>query len=376
MPIFFFVGGFANLTTIDAHRRRGEGAAEFIAGRVGRLLKPVGLLVAVWVPAAFVMQHLGLDPRVVRSATRLVCQPLWFIGVYLGVTALAPCMRELHARHGARAAAALAGTAIAVDLVRFGAHVDALGYVNVLVVWLFAQQLGFFYADGSLRRITPAQLGGIALAAVGALAALTTVGPYPRSMVGLPGDHMSNMSPPTICLVALTVFQVAVVMLLRRCMQRALEGKRLWTAVIAGNGMIMTIFLWHLTAALIALAVLHAVSAPQFAGGSAAWWATRPLWILCAAAPLFALITVFARFERPRAVRYERAGVFAPITAGIGAALLAISIFGIALSNMSDLLANHRVVLAIVSVTPVQLLFAALAGLTIVHRSAPRAVQA
>ncbi|HTL87422.1 MAG TPA: acyltransferase [Acidimicrobiia bacterium] len=376
MPIFFFVGGFANLTTIDAHHRRGEGAAEFIASRVGRLLKPVGLLVAVWLPAAFVMQHLGLDPRVVRSATRLVCQPLWFIGVYLGVTALAPCMRELHARHGVRAAAALAGTAIAVDLMRFGAHVDAFGYVNVLVVWLFTQQLGFFYADGSLRRITPAQLGTMAVGALGVLAALTSVGPYPRSMVGLPGDRISNMSPPTICLVVLTIFQVAVVMLLRTRVQRALEGARLWTAVVAGNGMIMTIFLWHLTAALLAIAALHALGAPQFTGGSAVWWATRPIWIACAALPLFGLLTAFARFERPRALRYERAGSFAPAAAGFGAALLAVAIFGIALSNISDLLANHRVVLAIVSVTPVQLLFAALAGLTIVHRSAPRAAKA
>ena len=129
-------------------------------------------------------------------------------------------------------------------------------------------------------------------------------------------------------------------------------------------------------AALIAVAGMHALGAPQFTGGSAAWWATRPIWIACAAVPLCGLIAAFARFERPRAVRYERAGSLAPATAGVGAALLVVAIFGIALSNISDLLANHRVVLAIVSVTPVQLLFAALAGLTIVHRSAPRAVQA
>src|SRR5262245_42892633 len=38
MPIFFFVGGFSNLVTIDAHRRRGAGATEFVAGRVHRLM--------------------------------------------------------------------------------------------------------------------------------------------------------------------------------------------------------------------------------------------------------------------------------------------------------------------------------------------------
>src|SRR5262245_13737165 len=51
MPIFFFVGGFANLATIDALRRKGQGSPEFIASRVARLLKPVLLLLAVWLSA-------------------------------------------------------------------------------------------------------------------------------------------------------------------------------------------------------------------------------------------------------------------------------------------------------------------------------------
>ena len=113
-------------------------------------------------------------------------------------------------------------------------------------MWLFAQQLGFFYADGALTRVTPKQLVATAATALVALFALTTFGPYPHSMVGLPGERISNMAPPTICLLALTVLQVALVMLLRPALTRWLQREKPWTVVVAGNGVIMTIFLWHL----------------------------------------------------------------------------------------------------------------------------------
>jgi hypothetical protein len=374
MPIFFFVGGFANLATIDGLRREEQGATEFLAGRVERLLRPVAVLLAVWLPLAFVLEHLGLDDRVLRSATKLVCQPLWFIGVYLAVTALAPYMRGLHARHGARALGALAGGAALIDVVRFGAHADALGYLNVLVVWLFAQQCGFFYADGTLLRLRRPQLIGIACAALALLAALTTFGPYARSMVGLPGDRLSNMSPPTICLVVLTILQVALAMLVRPAAQRWLLRERVWTVTVAGNGMIMTIFLWHLSAALIAIGVLHAVGFPQPAGGSAAWWATRPIWIAAATIPLLGLLAAFGRLERPRPCRYISGGASAPFAMGLGIALLSIAVFGVACSNVADLLGNARVQLAVLPVTPVQLFLCALFGGALVRRAAHRAV--
>ena len=372
MPIFFFVGGFANLATIDAMRRRGEGASAFVASRVARLLRPVAVLLGVWVVAAVALEHLGLDARVLNSATRLVCQPLWFIGVYLAVTALAPCMRDLHARRALPTAATIATLAVAVDVVRFGAGIDALGYLNMLFVWLFAQQLGFFYADGTLARVSRAKLAAVATGAVGTLVALTTFGPYPHSMVGLPGDRISNMSPPTVCLLVLTIFEVAVVMLLRATVQRGLSRERVWTAVVAGNGVIMTIFLWHLTAALVALDVLYHVGFPQPAGGSTLWWATRPLWIAAALIPLAVFVSTFGRIERPRAVRYRATSPASPLLAGVGIALLSFAVFGIACTNLADLIAGVRIDVAVVTVTPAQLLGVVLAGFACVAASARR----
>jgi hypothetical protein len=376
MPIFFFVGGFANFVALDALERRGQGAGEFIRSRVARLLRPVAVLFAIWVPAVLALEWLGFDGRVLRSASRLVCQPLWFIGVYLCITSLAPCMRRLHHLHRAGTVAALVAIAAAVDVVRFGMGFDALGYLNVLFVWLLAQQLGFFYADGSLTKMRRSSLYAMAGGALATLAALVAFGPYPLSMVGLPGDRISNMSPPTLCLAALTLFQVAIAMLYRPAMQRRLTRHSLWTTVVAGNGVIMTVYLWHLTAALIALTALHWTGMPQLVPASAWWWATRPAWIACALVPLVALVAVFGRYERPRiappatpiVAGHDDHRVNAT-SAGAGAMLLAVAVLGVASSSIVDLAANVPVQLAVVTLTPFELLVGALVGVALVTRT-------
>lgn len=105
----------------------------------------------------------GVPDAGVRMAARLVPQPLWFLGVYLIVVALAPVMVRLHQRHGLRVPAALALGAVAVDVARLGFGITGAGYLNVALVWLFAHQLGFLYADGTLtrcpRRVPASSLG-------------------------------------------------------------------------------------------------------------------------------------------------------------------------------------------------------------------------
>src|SRR5262249_41156945 len=156
-------------------------------------------------------------------------------------------------------------------------------------------------------------------------------------MVGLPGDRVSNMSPPTFCLAVLTVFQVAVAMWLRPHVQRRLARPAAWTAVIAGNGVIMTIFLWHLTAAIVALSVLHSIGVPQPAPASVLWWLSRPLWIAGALTPLAALVAVFGRFERARPAAHRARGDLSPVAVGIGVALLCVVVLGIASTDIPNL---------------------------------------
>ena len=166
MPVFFFVGGFANLVTIDGQRRKGMGVPEYLVGRAQRLVRPVAVLFAVWIPLAIALVTFGVDRELLGDATKVVCQPLWFVGVYLMVSALAPPMRDLHARFRFQTPVALVALAVAIDIARFAFDVPAVGWLNILFVWLFAQQLGFFYADGTLTKFTPQQLAGTATAAL------------------------------------------------------------------------------------------------------------------------------------------------------------------------------------------------------------------
>src|SRR5439155_22100917 len=90
-----------------------------------------------------------------------------------------------------------------------------------------------------------------AMLAAGGLAAavaLTAFGPYPVSMVGMPGDRVSNMSPPTLALLAHAAWLTGLVLLLREPVSRWLRRPRGWVHLVTANGLAMTVFLWHLTA--------------------------------------------------------------------------------------------------------------------------------
>ena len=108
-----------------------------------------------------------------------------------------------------------------------------------------------------------------------------TVGPYPVSMVGVPGEALANNAPPTLCLVVLGLVQVGAgrAAPVRRwsacCTRRPVQ-----VAAIALNRNAMTILLWHFTALVIgALVVLPArrrARAPRRVGGLVGACASPP----------------------------------------------------------------------------------------------------
>jgi peptidoglycan/LPS O-acetylase OafA/YrhL len=171
--------------------------------------------------------------------------------------------------------AALAAAAAAVDALRLAAGVQEIGYLNLLVVWALVQQVGFFYADGTLTRLSRRALAGLGAAALAGLVVLTGTGLYPPSMVGLPGDD-SNMSPPTVCIVALAVWQLGLVMLARGRVSAWLARRRPWTAVIAVGSMAMTLYLWHITAMIALYGLVPSAVALPHPGKLGASLARRP----------------------------------------------------------------------------------------------------
>jgi fucose 4-O-acetylase-like acetyltransferase len=299
MPVFFFIGGFSNFTSVESTLRRGETMTSFLRSRLVRLLKPTAVFLGVWL-VVLVCLHLAgvLKPAHVRS-TVLLFGPLWFLVVYLVITALTPVMRSLHLRFGIAAVAVMALAAVGMDVLRFSVKVPAVGWANMAFVWLLAHQLGFFYADGTLARARRRVHLAIALGGLAGLLLLTHNGVYPKSMVGTGFERISNMSPPTVCILLLTVWLVGAVMYLRGWVNRWLARPGPWKAVIAANSVIMTIYLWHITAYAVVFGVLALVGFPGSTPGSAGWWLERPIWLAGPAAVLVLLIVMFSRFERP-----------------------------------------------------------------------------
>ncbi|MGW3518238.1 acyltransferase family protein [Streptomyces hydrogenans] len=360
MPVFFFVGGFAHAL---AHRSRPR-YADFLRARLRRLLRPTMVFVAVWGAAALVLQTAGADGGLTGVALRLVTQPLWFIGIYLAMVACTPPLLRAHERYGWGAFAALAAAAAAVDALRFAAGVPYVEFLNFAFVWLAVHQLGFLRADGMIRR--PALLAGAGLAGAAALVAL---GPYPLSMVGMPGEKVSNMAPPTLALLCHGLWLIGAVELLKGPGTRFAARARVWRGVVAANGVAMTAFLWHLTAMLGVYGAMLGLGVRLPAPATAAWWAQLPLRLAAAVLLTALLVAVFRRFEAPSPV--PRTGGSGPLAA-LGITLALLGVLGLSMTGLGGLLDGHTATLVAVRITAPAAVAMALAGWLLVDRPGRR----
>jgi peptidoglycan/LPS O-acetylase OafA/YrhL len=299
MPVFFLVGGYANALSWRSARRRGTGYGAWLRGRARRLALPVVPLLVFWLVAGWLMLGLGFDWRTLRLASTVALMPTWFLAAYIVVTATAPAALWLWQRWRWGSVALGLVLAAAVDAGSLASGSALAGFVNYWLVWGTVHQLGFAWLDGALaawwRRLLLCLTG-----LVGALA-LVIAGPYPVSMVGVDTSTVTNTYPPRVTLLFLGMFQAGLLLLFAGPAQRALRNLRTWTVVVALNLRVMTLYLWHVTAMVIVLAVSVA-----FGGAGLGltpltwpWWATRPVWYLLLGAVTIALIAVFGRFENP-----------------------------------------------------------------------------
>jgi acyltransferase-like protein len=332
MPVFFFVGGFSNLVTYDSFKRRGEPTSAFVRGRLERLLRPSLVFLAFWV-AVQVTLHLAnlggpAGPRLVDGtrllrgmyppAATLPFGPLWFLGFYLIVVCVAPATIWLHRRFRWWVPAAMVVGTIAVDIVGFGADLHLLRYLNVVFVLLLPHQLGHFYADGTFGRLPKAAFWAMVVAGLGGLVLLTNpwvfepfgrarfdwfgpVGHYSKSLLGTDvRGEISNAYPPTVCFLLADIWSIGAAMLLRPWLTRWLERPRPWKVTIYMNSIIMTLFLWHMTAYFVVLLVLWPIGVGQQQDSTAGWWLLRPVFIGLSTLVLAGIVALVGRFERPR----------------------------------------------------------------------------
>lgn len=291
MPLFFVLGGFSSYTDWTRRRARGTTPAAYVVQRVRRLAAPALAAVAATTLFLGALSAAGVAPEIVSVAGYRSSQPLWFLGVYLLCTAFVPLAVEAHRRAPALAVGLLAAAVAAVELTRAASGVDALGFVNLLFVWLLVQQLGFFLADGSLAALGRRRIGMLGLAALVSLLAAVAAGVWP-------GDLLEALNPPTGALVLLGVAQLCAFELLRPHLRRAHAVPVVQRSVAAVGARSMTVYAWHMPI-LIALAGASLLLPTELpAPLSDAWWQSRPAWLLIVGVVVAVVARSAGRWER------------------------------------------------------------------------------
>jgi hypothetical protein len=330
MPLFFVIGGFANRAAWTGAQRAADGRGEraskraFIAGRMRRMGVPVVVMAATWAVLDLVLTT-AFGMASVLSWGFAVFMPLWFLGIYLVITALSPFTVEAFGRRRFASVAAIGAAVVAADIGRFALELPGVTFINTGLVFLFAHQLGHAWHAGlfasrahrtsrssgpansgplaspALVDVSPTvRAGFVAAAGVALLALSTTFGPYSSSMVAVAGEDISNMNPSTAPVAALAIFQLGLAGLAKPALERFTQRRRVWKATIAVNAVAMSVFTWHMTALAAVMGLATAVGITLGSEPTLGWWLARPLFLILPGIVLASLLAIFARLELPR----------------------------------------------------------------------------
>lgn len=257
VPLFFFAGGAANAISWDKHVARGGTYAEWMWTRAQRLLRPLWVYLIVMGSIAVVVTVLA-PTRVAVPLMRLTTQLLWFLGSYILVTALTPLFKPTMPMQGVIRTLSLLVVCALVDVLRFfQGWSNAIGLVNFVLVWTVPAYLGSLWAHGTIKKFSRPFLISILVFSLTINGLLIGLGPWPISLVGMPGDPISNMGPPTVVLAMHCVNWVAMVALLRGPLTRLLVREKIWQRVTWVNLVAMTLYLWHLPVLVLLIVISH-----------------------------------------------------------------------------------------------------------------------
>ena len=295
VPLFFFVGGYIHFRSWERARARGVTWWRFAVNRWRRLIVPALGVVAAWVAVGVAIGMIR-DVPWISSAVLLIISPLWFLGVYAVLVVLAPATVWLHRRWGIRVIVVLVAIAMGLDLLRFVRGYGWAGWLNLLVIWSFCHQMGMHY--GSLVGLGRRARWMLLLGGFFGLLLLTTLAAYPRSMVGVPAERISNAAPPTLAMGALLMLQVGVALMLRDRVLRRLATSRRWATLNdLANRFSMPLYLLHTTGFVVALGLVYlGLSYLPPSAPSGAWWMERPVWLAFTAAVTVPIVAYGSRW--------------------------------------------------------------------------------
>jgi fucose 4-O-acetylase-like acetyltransferase len=298
MSVFFFVGGYANSASWSSAARHRSSYAAWIGARLARLLIPVVPLLLFWVALGIVAFASGVEPESTIHASRAALIPLWFLAVYIMVTLLTPLSLRLFRSIGLFSFWVLFAAAVLVDLAALAMSDLWIRWLNYGFIWLAVHQLGYAWRDGRLD--SPSSRVALVLAGTAGLATFIGLLSYPVAMVSVPGEPVSNSRPPSAVLLALGMIQIGILVTLAAPVRRWLQRETRWAAVIAGNRVIMTVFLWHMTTLFACIAASWAMLdgfGLTLNPGSEAWWWARLPWFAANGVVLAGVVAIMARFE-------------------------------------------------------------------------------
>lgn len=297
MPLLFITGGVANTAVIDKLTQRGFSYGEYLSGRVTRMTTPVLGLAAFFLPFIVVVNM--VLPGMGDLAGEKLGLVLWFLAVYIVVIAAAPLAVRLHDRAPWLTLTALAVVVAATDFVRFGLGHSEAGWVNLIAVWLFAQQLGVFYYRRTVVQVPSELLVSALLGSAAAIMCLIHGAGYPNATISTVESAESNMGLPTLAIVFLAVIQFCVLTLAVRAARAVnfsvnVPAKKL----NAANNVMMGVYLWHLPVYIVMTGVAMLAPSLLLPADEAGFWWSRPVWFVIGAALLVPALMFAARWEK------------------------------------------------------------------------------
>ena len=279
VPTFFLVAGYAGAVSWT-HRHDTDGVSRqtWLRHRLARVLGPttvyVGLVSAVVVVVG--LRHVA--GSTLEYAGWAVAMHLWFLAVYLVVVSLTPAALAAQRRWGLLVPAVLAVGVVVVDAVGLGGHLPHLRVLNYLLCWGALYQLGIAWHEGALAGRKAVLL---AIGSAVALALLILLGPYPVSMIGVPGQTVQNSDPPSTAMLAFACAQAGLVIALASALNRALRAGFVQRMLTRANGNVMALYLWHMIpVVIVAIVGYPAGLLPQPIEGTAEWWLARLEWVV------------------------------------------------------------------------------------------------
>ncbi len=296
MPLFFFVGGFASATSLRSAEAKGTRPADWIATRLRRMVTPAAALAGFWAVAMVLGAAVG-GFGVVALGAAAAAIPLWFLANYTIDTALAPfTFRWFRARPGVLVGSLVSVFALA-EAARF-AGLPVVPQITWVIGWLAFQVAGFAWQDGRL----PAGRALAALAATSWVVAIGAValGPWPATMLHHGGLDHSPTHPPSLALLLFGLAYSFTAAALAPAVTRWLErSSRAWQLTITANVIAMSVYLWHMTAAVAVVGVAYLAGLiPGADAGTAAWWWTKVPFLLGNVAVLVPVVRRVAPIEQ------------------------------------------------------------------------------